>query len=214
MSLRRPVSSSTEHIIDSVVLQYFLLVGEEELLGELIGWPLRVPFAVYDPEDREIPLEACLRPDLLSEMRQAVRFYNRIAMSAGDTESLWRISRVDRLYDEERLVVEGMELQEQLLADRIQGVEATHFGVKAPLGPGEAACIAIAYERNWTIVTDDADALTVFARLQGDRGHRYERIRKLLIRAANEGLITEDSANRIHADMVSRRFWDKISPFP
>ena len=208
------MSSDDEHILDTVVLLYFLLADEEELLGELIGWPFRVPFAVYDPEERAIPMDSSPQTDLLSEMRQVVRYYDGVTKSTGDTESLWRVSRVDRLHDEGRLVVEAMEPQEQPLADRLQGTGATQFGLRAPLGAGEAACVAIAHERDWTIVTDDGDALKALARLQGDQNYRFERIRKLLIRAAHELLITEDSANRIHAEMVSRGFWDSEIPFP
>ena len=40
-----------------------------------------------------------------------------------------------------------------------------------------------------------------------------KRIRKLLIRAAHEHLITEDGANQIHAEMVSYGFWDSTCPF-
>ena len=207
------MSSDNDHILDTVVLLYFLLVKEEELLGSLIGWPLRVPFAVYDPEEQSIPLETSPRPDLLSEMRQVVRYYDRAARSTGDTESLWRVSRVDRLYDEDRLVVEAMEPQEQRLADGLQGSDAAQFSLRAPLGPGEAACVAIAFERGWTIVTDDADALKALTRLRDNKNYNYERIRKLLIRAANERIITKDEANRIHAEMASHGFWDSIRPF-
>lgn len=42
----------------------------------------------------------------------------------------------------------------------------------------------------------------------------YERIRKLLIRAAHEGHITPQEANRIHADMRDHGFWDTGRPFP
>ena len=51
------MSSDGSHVLDTVVLLYFLLADEEELLGELIGWPFRVPFAVYDPEERAMPLQ-------------------------------------------------------------------------------------------------------------------------------------------------------------
>ena len=84
------MSSDNQHILDTVVLLYSLLADEEELLGKLIGWPLRVPFAVYDPEERSIPLEASPRPDLLSEMQQAVGYYDSAARSTGDTEPLWK----------------------------------------------------------------------------------------------------------------------------
>ncbi len=208
------MSSDESHVLDTVILLYFLLADEEELLGELIGWPFRVPFAVYDPEERAIPLESSPQPDLLSEMRQIVRYYDNIAASNGDTESLWKVSRVDRLHDERRLVAEAMDPLEQRLADQLQGPYASQFGLQAPLGPGEAACVAIAHQRDWTLVTDDSDALKVLSGLSGDKPYRYERIRKLLVRAADERTITRDQANRIHAEMKAHGFWDSTCPFP
>ena len=208
------MSSDESRVLDTVVLLYFLLADEEELLGELIGWPFRVPFAVYDPEERAMPLESTPQPDLLSEMRQIVRYYDNIAESSGDTESLWRVSRVDRLHDERRLVAESMDPLEQRLADQLQGPYASQFGLQAPLGPGEAACVAIAHRRDWTLVTDDSDALKVLSGLSGDKPYRYERIRKLLVRAADERTITRDQANRIHAEMKAHGFWDSTCPFP
>ena len=208
------MSSDGSHVLDTVVLLYFLLADQEELLGELTGWPFRVPFAVYDPEERAMPLESTPQPDLLSEMRQIVRYYDNIAESNGDTESLQRVSRVDRLHDERRLVAEAMDPLEQRLADQLQGPYASNFGLQAPLGPGEAACVAIAHRRDWTLVTDDSDALKVLSGLSGDKPYRYERIRKLLVRAADERTITRDQANRIHAEMKAHGFWDSTCPFP
>ena len=208
------MSSDESRVLDTVVLLYFLLADQEELLGELTGWPFRVPFAVYDPEERAMPLESSPQPDLLSEMRQIVRYYDNIAASNGDTESLWKVSRVDRLHDERRLVAEAMDPLEQRLADQLQGPYASQFGLQAPLGPGEAACVAIAHRRDWTLVTDDSDALKVLSGLSGDKPYRYERIRKLLVRAADERTITRDQANRIHAEMKAHGFWDSTCPFP
>ncbi len=208
------MSSDESHVLDTVVLLYFLLADQEELLGELVGWPVRVPFAVYDPEDRAIPLESSPQPDLLSEMRQIVRYYGSLAESNGDTESLSKVSRVDRLHDERRLVAEAMDPLEQRLADQLQGPYASNFGLQAPLGPGEAACVAIAHRRDWTLVTDDSDALKVLSGLSGDKPYKYERIRKLLVRAADERTITRHQANRIHAEMKAHGFWDSTCPFP
>lgn len=202
------------HVIDTAVLLYFLLVKEEVLLGDLLGWPLRVPLAVYDPEDQTSPPGALPRSDLLSEMRQAVRHYERVAGSNGDTESLMRVSNVDTLYEEGRLVIEAMSTQEQRFADGLQGTGAAKFELRAPLGPGGAACVAIAFERRWTLITEDSDALSVLARLRPKRNYRYEQIRELLMRAANEDLITSGEANQIYTEMVSYGFWGSRPSLP
>ncbi len=207
------MSSERNHILDTVVFLYFLLAEQEDLLGELIGWPLRVPFAVYDPDDWTGSLEARPRPELSSEMRQAEEHYANMTFETGDTAAAFRISKVNRLHAEDRLVVEAMDPDEQRLADELQGATARQLGLRASLGPGEAACIAIAFKREWTIVTDDNDALKALSALYGDRDYSYERIRKLLIRAAVENCVTQDEANRIHDSMVSYGFWDSQRPF-
>ncbi len=207
------MSSERNHIVDTVVLLYFLLTEQEDLLGNLIGWPLRVPFAVYDPDDWTGSLGSKPRPELSSEMRQAEEHYGNVALETGDTGAAFNVNKVHRLHAEGLVVVEAMDHGEQRLADELQGDRAMQLGLRTSLGAGEAACIAIASKREWTIVTDDNDALKAFSALYGDRDYSYERIRKLLIRAAVENLVSEDEANRIHDSMVSYGFWDSQRPF-
>jgi predicted nucleic acid-binding protein len=89
-----------------------------------------------------------------------------------------------------------------------------HHPIRAPLGAGEAACVAIASRRAWSIVTDDDAALAVMRSIHGEGGFEYERIRKLLIRAGQERLVTNKRANDIHEEMRGLGFWDKGTPFP
>lgn len=219
-SSRSLALSEGTHIVDTVVLMYFLLVGQEGLLGDLLGRPLQVPVAVYDPADRARSHGPASRPELRSEMRQSVEHYETAATLAEESESpdhavesFKSIKRVDDLYDEGGLVPIEMTQAEQLLAARLQGGDVAEYGLKLRLGPGEAACVAIAFERGWTIATDDADAFKALDRLHGSQGYSYERTRKLLIRAANEGCITREEANRLHAEMRSLGFWDSGQPF-
>ena len=212
--------SEGSHIIDTVVLMYFLLVGREALLGDVLGRPLQVPVAVYDPEERNLPEGASPRSELLSEMRQAVRHYEAEAEAAAesessdqDTGSFDRIKRIDDLCDEGSLVPVAMTPEELLLAARLQSSDASAYGLKVSLGPGEAACVAISYTRGWTIATDDTDALKVLDRLHGGRDYSYERIRKLLVRAADEGRISREEAIRLHDEMRALGFWDSGQPF-
>ena len=212
--------SEGSHIIDTVVLMYFLLVGREALLGDLMGRPLQVPMAVYDPEDRKLPDGASPRSEMLSEMRQAVRHYGAAAEVAAESESsdheiesFNRIKRIDDLYDEGSLVSIAMTPEELLLAARLQSSDASAYGLKVGLGPGEAACVAISHIREWTIATDDTDALNVLDQLHGARNYSYERIRKLLVRAAIEGHISRKEATRLHDEMRSLGFWDSGQPF-
>ena len=207
------MSSEGKHILDTVVLLYFLLVGAEDLLRVLLGHPLQVPLAVYDPGDRRLPAAALRHSEYLSEMRQALKYYERAASTRGDRKSLSRVQQVDSLYDEGGLITVAMTVEEQLLAAKLQSSEAVDYGLRVPLGPGEAACVAISFERGWTIVTDDNDAFKVLDVLHRGRSYEYERIRRLLARAADEELVTREDANRIHAEMRSCGFWDTARPF-
>ncbi len=210
--------SSPEHgcIVDTVVLLYFLLVGRDELLRDLLGDALRVPLTVYDPDDRSLGEEALRHVEFLSEMRQAVRHYEvNVRLGGSDHELLRRVRIVDDLFDSGALTVVEMVEVESSVAARLQGFDGVaEHGLSAPLGPGEAACVAIAWERGWTIATDDEAALTVLDNFHGGRSYAYERIRKLLIRVAEESRVSRDEANAIHAEMRALGFWDRDSPFP
>jgi len=99
------VSSSSNHIIDTVVLLYFLLVKETDLLCTLLGRFLQVPLAVYDPEDRTLPSSALRRSDLLSEVRQSIRHDEHATTSIGPSNPpAAAVGYVDTLYDQGTLV--------------------------------------------------------------------------------------------------------------
>lgn len=203
-------------ICDTVVVLYFLLVEEEVLLRDLIGDPIRVPLTVYDPDERSLPEDALRHSELLSEMRQAVRHYETaVRIGGADPELLDRVARIDEMFDEGALEPVDLEESEIFLAARLQSRdEVAEFGLRFPLGPGEASCVAIAWERHWTIATDDDAALSVLDHLHAGRTYPYERIRKLLIRAADEKRITRKKANEVHQAMRDLGFWDTGIPFP
>lgn len=129
---------------------------------------------------------------------------------------LERVQRVHELFDSGHLHVVEMTNEELEVSADLQsrsGVRA--YGLKAPLGPGESACVAIAWKRSWTIVTDDEAALVVLDRIHGGkRNYPYERIRKLLIRAGESRHITKETANLLHHQMCDLGFWDRGTPFP
>lgn len=202
-------------IIDTVVLLYFMLTRREQLLLRLLGSPLRVPLVVYDPEEEGLPIPALQRAELLSEMRQAIRHYEiRARTSPADKARFERLRKIDDLHRKGLLETVSLVDDEQQLAADLQSREAiARFTVRTPLGAGEASCVAIAFRRGWTIATDDTDALTVLSELHGGGDFAFHRIRSLLIRAGNEGLVTRDESNRIHEEMRSEGFWDVGTPF-
>lgn len=203
-------------VTDTVVLMYFLLTDREELLLELLGATIRVPVAVYDPAESNLDMDTRVRSDLLSEMSQAIRHYDvasRTDPAAGQDAD--RLRRLHSLVESRRIEVVDLTPQERLLAARLQSRRlCQEYGIKVPLGGGEASCVAIAWTRGWTIVTDDQDALRVLKHLNGEQDFPYERIRKLLMRAATSKLITRGDANLIHSEMRRKGFWDYERPFP
>jgi hypothetical protein len=72
--------------------------------------------------------------------------------------------------------------------------------------------VALAVERKLVLATDDSDGLTAFRSLR-PKG-KYERIRKMLKRAGESGLVDRAAANEIHQAMRDAGFWDKSRPFP
>lgn len=214
----KQVSSTppNDSIVDSVILHYFLLVDRLPLLTDLLGAPLRVPRIVYDPDE-----EPGTPPLAMSEMRRAVDFhqrrandksrplevradYRKLAENLASVESLHRAGTIE--------IIDMTDDELRLYGSLTSAEHLDRFGLRFPLDAGEAACVAIAHERRWTIATDDGDALTALRSLSPR--HPYERIRKLLVRAAQTALISEDEANSIHAEMTRRGFWDGHRPFP
>jgi hypothetical protein len=112
------------------------------------------------------------------------------------------------MYEQSKLEVVELSADERTLAARLQSRrEAADFRLRVPLGPGEAACVAVAFARGWTVATDDSAALTVLRTLSGP-DYQYERIRKLLVRATEEGLIGVAEAREVHNQMRQLGFWD------
>lgn len=214
------MSFEGEHITDTSVLMYFLLADAFELLLKLLGSPIQVPIDVYDPEDAQTEnawqrRRGKQRENIFSEVRRGIMHYDIKAAKGGSDEDLMRLRQVDTKYSEGRILPIRMRSEERNLAAALMSVKgAKKYGINSVLGAGEAACVAIAHHRKWVIATDDNGAFRVMDFLHDGRTYRYERIRKLLKRAADEGLIMKSEANRIHRVMTIKSFWDKELPFP
>ena len=203
-------------VVDTVVLLYFLLADEFALLLDLLGRPLRVPLVVLDVNE-----EPGTPPHAMSELTEAIDHEDRKSkdLAATEGERVAAAERRDKLTRVFDLVEDGsIEIVEMSPAEleRFAALQdakrAGEFGLVFVLDPGEAACLAIAIERNLVLATDDGDALKALAKLSSEHG--YERIRKLLRRAADEGRITQQQANDIHGRMRELGFWDREHPFP
>ena len=214
-----PIAASLESpnsVVDTVVLRYFLLVDEADLLLELLGAPMGTPRVVYD--DDEPPT---LAEDSRSEITRSISYQRRAnADPARDADARQeanrnaeRLQHVERLHASGHLVILDMTDEELDLVGRLTSpTGCTQFGLRFPLDAGEAACLAIAVTRGLVFATDDVDALRALERHAP--GHPYERIRRLLVRAGDGGLCTPEHANAIHRKMRRLGFWDRQDPFP
>lgn len=208
-------SGSPSSVVDTVVLRYFLLVDQSGLLLRLLGAPFGVPRIVFDPDEGNVPEMA------RSEITRSVAYQQRVANDRSRDEegrrtaaiNAERLARIAGLHAAGQvLTLDLSEAELQILGQLTSPGGCKAFGLVFPLHPGEAACIGIAVTRDLVLATDDGDALRALTAMA--RGHPYERIRRLLIRAGNDGLVSASRANEVHAEMRRLGFWDTKAPFP
>lgn len=202
-------------VVDTVVLLYFLMVGEADLLVDALGPPLGTPRIIYDPDEGAVPDKA------LSEMSRSVAYHRQIAADpTHDTaaqdraaENAKQLSAITELYSANKLVIMDLaDAELEILGQVTSPTGCGSYGLLFPLSAGEGACLAIALLRDLPLVTDDGDALRALRHTRPN--HPYQRIRKLLIQCASQGRISPSHANAIHQDMTRLGFWDSKLPFP
>jgi hypothetical protein len=208
-------SASPSCAIDTVVLLYFLMVGEADLLVDSLGAPLGTPRIIYDPDEGTVPDAA------RSEMTRSIAYYTHSASDPSldaaarsqATTNAKRLLVVNKLHRAGKLTVLDLTSAELETFGKVTSPSrCTTYGLVFPLSPGEAACLAIALARNLSLVTDDSDALRALRQIKPN--HPYQRIRKLLIHAGRRGRITRARANMIHNEMTRLGFWDRELPYP
>lgn len=201
-------------IVDTVILRYFLLVEQFELLTRVLGAPLMVSQLVYDPEDEgsELAMSEMVRSiyvqtEWSADSKRTVDERQRAAMFTD------RLAKIHEHFQRGFISVAEMTDTERSLYGRLASDEhAVDFDLMFPLDNGEAASLSIALERGWVFASDDNDALRVLRKIR--RNHPYQRIRKILIEATDLQLIERTDANAIHANMRQAGFWDIDLPFP
>lgn len=202
-------------VVDTVVLRYFLLVDEFDLLIALLEGEVLVPRVVFDPDELDS------EPELTqSEMSRSIRVQ---VQRAGDTQRdaaarafaaqySARLAEMTSHVEADKVAIVDLDDHErQLFAELVDG-RSDRVDLRFPLGRGEAACVAVAVVRDCIFVSDDNDGLRVLEEL--DPGHAYERVRRLLIRAGEKDVINKARANEIHQAMVEAGFRDTDPPFP
>jgi len=174
-----------------------------------------VPRAVFDPDEGDVPEGA------MSEVTRSILVQRRTADDPGRLPEARaqaglnadRLAAIHEMHGRGELRVVDLDEGELATFGRLTSKEGVReLGLRFPLGAGEAACVALAVSRGWVLATDDTDALTALEALS--QGHGYERIRRLLQRAASRGLISEAEANALHAEMRRLGFRDHAGPFP
>ncbi|MGH9360838.1 MAG: hypothetical protein ACRD2T_02910 [Thermoanaerobaculia bacterium] len=199
-------------IADTVVVNYFLAVGALDLLRKLIGGAVRVPRAVFDPDEGDDIAE-----EATSELRRGLRLHRRRSQDKRITTELQQRSARALPHFESlpKLVARGelvvVDLSETELETFVQLRDkgfVARFSLIAGLGRGEAAALALALGGRYDLATDDEDAIRVLKALRP--GLVVMRIRALLRLAVDRGLLGRDAARTIHREMVRAGFWDRV----
>jgi len=202
-------------IVDTVVIRYFLLVEEEDLLLNLLGQAVAVPRVIYDPEeDNDVPelARSEITRSIATQQRNSRDLARDREIRVQAERNATRLLSIHRLHADSLVIVLDLTEEELRIVSSLtspSGCQA--FGLKFPLGAGEAACLAIAVSRNYVLATDDNDALKALASMNSS--YPYIRIRRMLIDAFEKGLIAKDEANRIHSEMRRLGFRDSVPPF-
>jgi predicted nucleic acid-binding protein len=197
-------------VADTVVVNYFVAVGEFDLLRLLLGGRVHVPRAVFDPDEPgDIAEEAA------SELRRGLRLHQRRANDRGvgkelrerSASALPHFENLANHASRGEIVALELTLDEMRAYARLRDARfVAQYGLITGLGHGEAAAIAIALERGFGFASDDQDAIKVARALAPTMD--IHRIRGLLVDAATKGLIDKKRAKEIHSAMVRAGFWD------
>jgi predicted nucleic acid-binding protein len=202
--LERPV------VADTVVVNYFLATGAFDLLRALLGGAIRVPRAVFDPDEPDSVDERAA-----SELRRGLRLHRRRvddpeigkALRERSARALPHFERLEsRVADGELQILDLTADELTCFANLRDPAYVSQFSLAAGLGRGEAAALSIALARGYGLATDDEDAIKVAGALNPEL--EIHRIRSLLARGVNLGVMTRERALKLHADMVGAGFWD------
>jgi len=202
MASGRRRSLSTYELHDSFVcnttpLRHFALSGHFELLVRLLGGAVCTPRVVFDPE------EDPQGPDrLLSELGESERYWAFRATSSDRTEKWSRLNAIRRRHDIEVLDLADDELP--TFAELQTRSYARTLGFALPLGPGEAAIVAVAETRDLAAVMDDAAGRAAF----DDKvpAGTVLTSRELLRAGVGAGLLTSPEADLVYADLLEGRY--------
>jgi hypothetical protein len=178
-------------------IRHFALSGHFDLLVGLVGGVVLTPRTVFDPsEDPDGPER------LLSEIGQSERHWAYRSSSPDRTEKWSRLRALRERDDIQVIDLEDAELP--TFAEVQTPAYARSIGFALPLGPGEAAVVAVAEGRGWAAVIDDAAGRAAFA----DKVPIGTVLtsRELLRAGVADGVLTSPEAELIYADLREGRY--------
>jgi predicted nucleic acid-binding protein len=192
-------------VCNTTPLRYFCFVDRFELLVRILGGQVRVPRQVFDPED---DLEG---PDaLLSEIGRTTVYWQRRGSRGSAIRNYSRLRELRLRTDLE--IVDLTPAETTLYAELTSRRRVAEYGLRRPLGSGEAAVLAVAELRRWAVALDDSDGRKVLrARYQGCVIWTTQ---ELLKRGVAQGMVTTTDAVAIYSAMLDEgyigpsKLWD------
>lgn len=132
----------------------------------------------------------------------------RAAQMAAD-----RLERIaDLLIGNKLKIVTIQEHQETALYARLSSQrQAEDLGLTRSISHSAASCVAVAYERDMVLASDDRDAVRAMQVLSPD--HLSVSTQDLLRMASQAGHISKQQANDIHLDIAFRGICDPTPPY-
>lgn len=132
----------------------------------------------------------------------------RAAQMAAD-----RLERIaDLLIGNKLKIVTIQEHQETALYARLSSQRrAEDLGLTRSISHSAASCVAVAYERDMVLASDDRDAVRALQVLSPD--HLSVSTQDLLRMASQAGHISKQQANDIHLDIAFRGICDPTPPY-
>ncbi len=184
-------------VCNTTPVRYFALVGQFDILVRVLGGEVWVPRQVMDPDEDPDGIES-----LVSEIARSERYWAKRSVDPEATQNWDRLRKL-RARDDIRVVdLEDDELG--AFSEMISPRYTNSIGLAGPLGPGEAAVIAIVESRAWTAAMDDALAREVLLRRSPGTG--VVTTRGLLRRAVVRGVLESAEAELVYGDMLAKRY--------
>jgi predicted nucleic acid-binding protein len=185
-------------VCDTTTLRYFTIIGQFDLLARALGGRVSTPRQVFDDED-----DVDTPGVLVSELGASERYYRRRSVRGIEATDKWSRLRALRQRDD----IEILDLtddEEASYVDLRSAELARSYGLAGPLGPGEAAVIAIADRRRWRAAIDEHAGRSIL----NDRspGHPVVTTRDLVRIAATRGFISSPEAEIVYTDMLAEGF--------